>query len=507
MLDHSKGQAALGRRETVRLMFLVGLALAVAGAMLTRSLSEPTQELQQPALVPAGKDDEVARVTIDRARVSAVGDGPAAHQDDAYERGALDYVLSVAGASLADVPEHVTTERLSKVPFAEAAGRPYEVRGTVLEVVAREHRGSGQRLWTLVVQGEDGAQVLVLKQGFASDPAEGRPRSATDDAAPIEKGDQVVVRGIYLQRRSGTIGSVALREPVPVLVLVKMRTGVAQPAAAIADPSRADWDEVEDRFMAETVRWEEPALFQTVQWARERGPQKVREDVLSGKFPWKDWDAASFRTWEKDVHVKSDAQVRPFVDAARGTMGRFTGVVGRVVYEGWEAIPSNPQGVDHLYVYDLVADDFSYGGLPIPLRCFSPFPPDAFPGITGRMMQPIRAYGFFFKNYTYDRKQAPLQVTVPSFVLLHLEPYEPARDRTSVWIIAGSMVVLGALFYFTLIRGERKESKRMEVYRRDLRQRMRKVGQGPMAGAWPPSNAAESGATSPSPPPEEREPR
>jgi hypothetical protein len=506
MLDHLKGQT-MGRRENARLMVLVGLALVVGVSMAgSRSCNRRSDEPESAVVLPPVDPKLGKPVPVDRERVLAVGDTDAAHRDDAYEVGALDYLLDAAVRPLAEAPRPLTTQELASVPFAEAGGRAYQTAGTVVEMFAREHRSAQQRLWTMVVQGPDGAQVLVVHRGLATDPREGAPRSVSDGKPWIQEGDRVAVRGLYLQRRSGTFGDVAVREPAPVLVLSQVRLEV-ETAPPLEDPARADWNEVEDRLMAETLRWEEPALFQVLQWAQARGPAKVREDVLSGKIPWKDWDRETFRTWAQEVEVTSSAQTRPFTDAARGKLWRLRVLVGQIFYEEWDAIPVNRQGVDHLYKWDVVAEDYTDYGRGVNLRCFCPFPPEAFPGVAGRKAEAVTVYGFFLKNHSYESKLRSARqpgtddkLTAPSFIILHAEPVPPPEKSASLWWLAGSMVVLGALFYLTLIRGERREAKRMEVYRRDLRQRMRKVGQGPMAGTFTP-------AQPPSPddlPPEDR---
>jgi hypothetical protein len=300
-------------------------------------------------------------------------------------------------------------------------------------------------------------------------------------------GDEVAVRGVYLQRRIGTVGQTPLSVPTPVLVALAFRKSPTS-TLTIEDPTEADWREVKDRFLSETKNWEEPAVFQMLRWAERQGADRLREDVRSGKLAWKSWDRKAFDAWEKEIRVEDDAAPRPFTEGARGKLWRFTGLVGQFVHEGWETVPPNAFGVDRLYVLDVSADDYSLIGTGIVLRLFCPFPLDAFPGVTGKKLQRVGVYGYFVKNYSYTSKhghhdKAGYQdITVPTFVVVHVEEAEaPKPDNSLVWWLAGSMVVLGFLFWFFLIRGEAKDAAKMEHFRISLRQRARRAAAGASA--------------------------
>ena len=70
--------------------------------------------------------------------------------------------------------------------------------------------------------------------------------------------------------------------------------------------------------------------------------------------------------------------------------------------------------------------------------------------------------------------------TMPLFVVTHVASDEVAfggQDRF-IWLIAIAIVVLAGLFYFVLVRGERKEAARMEAYRKEFRRKQRAKGLG-----------------------------
>jgi hypothetical protein len=441
-------------------------------------------------------------VSVDRARVIAAGDDAAAHQDASYERGALDYVLSLTRQPLAATPEPITPEALAALPFADAAGRHFEVRGRAVELVSQEFHTETQRLWSLLLEGESGARVLVLKHGLAADPGEGRPRSVEQRAPDlVREGDFVGVRGLYLQRRVGTVGEIALPGPTPVLVAGVFRK--LEPARPpITKPQEASWETVEDRFLMDTKRWDEPATFQILQWAGAVGHEKIAEDIASGALPWQAWDRDTFGTWGAEIKVTSAEQPRPFTEGARGKLWRLDAIVGQVAEEGWETVPSNPWGVDHLWVVDLLPEDYTYLGKSLACRSLSPFPPSAFPGLGGARNPRVFAYGFFVKNHTLTTQwkatggEHNADLTSPMFVVVHMEAKPaPGGDSTTLWWVAASMALMGVVFYLTLIRSERKEASKMEAYRIGLRQRMRAKGQGHSAeprGA-PPKDAPPAG--------------
>ena len=65
--------------------------------------------------------------------------------------------------------------------------------------------------------------------------------------------------------------------------------------------------------------------------------------------------------------------------------------------------------------------------------------------------------------------------TLPLFVAVHAEPVQETESQYQklIWGVTGLIMILALLFYFVLIRGERKEAARMEEYRTNLRRRIR----------------------------------
>src|SRR5437764_1443410 len=63
------------------------------------------------------------------------------------------------------------------------------------------------RLWSFALEGADGKRIVVVHPGLGTNPAEDKPADAFHPGTapvPLENGDLVRVRGIYLQRRTGT---------------------------------------------------------------------------------------------------------------------------------------------------------------------------------------------------------------------------------------------------------------------------------------------------------------
>jgi hypothetical protein len=490
MLDELKAkQAAGGRREIARLTALVAGCMVLAGLFVTTSRCKDTRTaVEVEPEVPVAPVEPP--VEVDRARVAAIGDTTAAHSDASYERGALDYLLSIADRPLAGEPEAVSAEALASLPFADAAGRVFEARGKVVDVEEKQFRREQQRLWSLVLEGTDGRRFVALKRGYASDPGEGEPRDVRRDGRtgtfePIRVGESVLVRGIYLQRRTGTIGTTLVPDPIPVLVATAFRHSEA-PLPPVPDLAQIEWSDIEDRFMADTTNWAEPALAQAVQWARTRGHDAIAKDLASGALPWKAWDEETFDTWEKEIGVRDRTTPRPFTDGARGKVWRFPGLLGQFLHEGWETVFPNLYGVDAIWRVDVLSEDYTYYNQSMAVLGISPFGPSAFPEGTTKPNDQVLAYGVFVKNWTYETRRAHKDgtgnapVTVPMFVLLHLEPVtvDPKPYGSFMLVLAGSIVLFGFLFWFVLVRGERKESQRTEEQRAAMRKRMRDLGQG-----------------------------
>ncbi|MHC5010724.1 MAG: hypothetical protein ACYTG6_07190 [Planctomycetota bacterium] len=440
-------------------------------------------------------DDEAAAVLTGRTPVTTldppVSVDPARLPDDddearhaRFHAEGLGYLLSIAERVALDDVRRLTPEALAALPFAEARGGVFEVSGLVDAVESQVYPDDDGRLWSIVLSDAGGAQVVVLRQARASEFREGHPDDALEGSTElIEVGDRLLARGVYLQRRTGTIGSTILRDPMPVLVATPPRRAfrkLADPAAPIADLAEADWDAIADRFLADTKNLDEPALFQVLQWARRRGHEQILADIRSGALPSEHWDQDTFVTrWELEVDATTDDEPRSFTEGARGRLFWTEGLLGNYVINGWEATPriASRWDIGEIYLVDLISDH--YGN--VALRMFTPFPLDSFPGVTTTKAERLRIYGLFLKNHTYETRRPAAEgeevnlVTVPFFIALHIEvdELEESPYRFLIWIISGAILVLAVLFYVVLIRGERKEADRMQAYRRGLRQRIR----------------------------------
>ena len=383
-------------------------------------------------------------------------------------------------------------------------GRLVEVIGRVTDIAREVYRpGRGpvdtERLWTVVIEGQDGARVVGIKHALGSEVAEGPPldrKPPQVKAERIEKDHWVVLRGVYLQDRVGTFGETQLSEPTPVLFAQQWRIVLPpdQSNPLISSLDDALWSEVGDRYMAESRNWEEDAVYEVIQWARAQGHEAIAEKLRNGELPWESWGSDRFNKWRKEVAVDADAE-RPLTEGSRGKIYRISGIVGEVLQFGWERIPRNPWGVDEFQITRILADHYQT----VAFQSILPFPIQSFENVNGDKGEHLYVYGVFVKNWTYDTKHAHKDgsgrrhpITTPMFVVLHAEPFpeEAAAEairRTMYWVAAG-MVLFGLLFYIVLIRGSRGQDQRMEEHRMALRKRARAKGQGKVATTPPPGD-------------------
>jgi hypothetical protein len=405
------------------------------------------------------------------------------------------------------VEARLTAAQMWDLDAAKARGRSLDVQGKVVSV-SRETYGAtpgddSGRLWSVILEGKDGKRVVAVSYSMRSEVAEGPP---ADTRPPymsrelIAPGQYVIARGVYLQRRTGTLGGVRLQPRTPTLFAFHYRIVVAPDLRnpLIGSLDDALWSEVKDRFNRESRKWDEDALFEVIQWARAKGYEACKEAVLHGDIGWKEWGSKRFDAWKKEVRVGED-DPRPVTESSRGKVFRLSGIIGEVLDFGWERIPRNPWGVDEFQSISLLADRYRN----VSLRVFLPYPISTCKGVKGVRKEHVYIYGVFIKNFTYDTKFKEQDgsgrmhpVTVPMFVVLHAEPYpedlaERRMRRAMLWVAAG-MLVFGFLFYFVLIRGGRRQNREMEAHRLALRRRVRARGQAPSLphdDAGPPDGA------------------
>jgi hypothetical protein len=471
----SAQQAGSTARERRRMIFLAVALLATAGTFLgVRSCRTlPGTRLPDARDVARSRPEERR---VDRAKLLALApDGPQTH--GAWQVEALQHVREVALLGLSDAPRPVTTRALAAEPVAEVAGTRFEVEGRLTGLTSTEFRSERERLWACVLEGSDGGQVVVVKLASASDPGQGAPTDAWP-LAPVElqPGDRVLARGLYVQRRVGTVGGIALSEPTPVLLAGQFRRQVDPPADPIGHPSEASYERIDDRWFAGTARLDDPALFELLQHLTVRGHAALREDIRAGRWPSAPWGRDEFDLWSAEVSSARADMPRPFTEGARGRLFRTSGVVGKVLVEDWDALRPNAWGVNSWHVVYLMSD--YYGNSVIP--CLSPFSWDTF-GVDDWRTQSQRVYvhGVFVKNYSFDTAklkpegEGAARATLPLFVIVDVEPYPMGPRQTAsavVWVLGGIVALLGTLF-FLLMRLERRDEQRLREQKRQWAQK------------------------------------
>ena len=503
MLDDLKKdrQAGLGAQERVKLSLYVAMLIMLGASIwMGTQCSARMQALEEsPEEVPPDEAPEKPGPVLDPVEVDTLVRGEGAEPDRWSDAG-ITYLRRIQRrGSFGARAEPVTTAALAaaKAP----AGAEGALRGHYVEVLARvtdvarevyrpgEGPTDSERLWTVVLEGQDGATAIGIKHALKSEVAEGPPvdlKPPQVSADRIEKDHWVLVRGVYLQDRVGTFGETQLGDPTPVLFATQWRIVVPpeQRTPLISSLDEALWSEVGDRFMAESRNWEEDAVYEVLRWARATGRETIRKQLEDGTLPWEAWDAERFQAWRKEVAVDADAE-RPLTEGSRGKVFRISGIVGEVLQFGWERIPRNPWGVDEFQILRVLADHYQT----VAFQSFLPWPINAFEGVSGAKGEHVYVYGVFVKNYTYDTKHAHKDgsgrrhpITTPMFVVLHAEPFpeEAAAEaiRRSMMWVAGGMVLFGLLFYIVLIRGSRGQDERMEEHRMALRRRARAKAQG-----------------------------
>jgi hypothetical protein len=257
-------------------------------------------------------------------------------------------------------------------------------------------------------------------------------------------------------------------------------------------------------------------------WARDRGAKALAEELASGKLPSTFWGSPRFQAWGKQIgddlnHSLPDP--RSLTLSARGQVFETTGILIAQDHEDWEHVPKNLYGVDERWKYWFVSDFYAN----VTFLVDSPFPLADFPGVRAPQSpryQRVKLFGVFAKVYSYEPSKAHLRpdkdpvVTVPYFVLLHLEPDEdtytraPLYENPFFWT-GVSLALFLATFLFVMSRMERRESAAIHAQRIRLRKGIRLSrgvgatggpGDGPGAdGSSPGDGAASSAAPPPAP--------
>ncbi len=496
-------QTGFGAQERLRLSLYVAALLALGGFIVMGATKDDGEKSAKPAAAPVEETKEVDPGPLLDADELKRRVAEARAAPERFAVPAIEYIRKIQRTGrLGPVQTRVTPAAGTSALKQDARGTHLEIEGRVVDVSREEYRprpdaSANERLWSVVIEGADGSYAVAVKHGRGSDFSEGAPVDAKPPlvrAETILPGQHVIVRGVYFQERTGTLGSTVLREPAPVVFATRFRIELPREErlAPISTLDEALWSDVQDRFNRESRNWEEDALFEVVQWARTRGYEAVKQDVLEG-VGWKEWGKQTFETWKKEVAVDLD-DPRPFTEKARGRIYRVSGIIAEVLQYDWDRVPRNQWGVDQFQLLTLISDHYRN----VALRTILPYPITTFEGVEGNREDHLRIYGVFVKNLTYDTQFArpdgsgrPQPITVPMFVVLHAEPFPDDQAgqamRSAMLWVAGAMVLLGLIFYVVLIRGGQKQADRMEKHRWELRRRARAAGSGATAGAPPES--------------------
>ena len=241
MLEDLKKEAAAagpGLQFGRLTLFVAACVILAALVVLAQTCSEAMDSSQEEAEAPTAAPEE--RVTaprrIDPAELMPLVTREVTDPDGGSRRVELlgEYapkaVFHMRTQVVGEPPSFFATRlgpaALEATPFEDALGRVYEVEGEVVEIAEQQWQTATGRLWSVVLQAADGTRVVAIQHGLASDVEGGAPRDAYalgGARRPIRVGQTAMVRGYYLQRRTGAIGRTSLRSPTPVLWSVAWR--------------------------------------------------------------------------------------------------------------------------------------------------------------------------------------------------------------------------------------------------------------------------------------------
>ena len=450
---------------------------------------------------------------------------------DAFDKESLEYVIGeIRKGGLKREPAlRLTPSGVVALDPKVAAGTTVEVAGRLLSLDHEAYvasRADIDQLWAFGLEGEDGKQVVVVHPGSTQSANGGAPVDAYHPGAgspPLKSGDFVRVRGVYLQQRTGTIAATALSGPTPVLVGKEYRrtTGAPPPASLEA----VDWESVHDRSYEETRSTDEDAHFQVLSWAQSLGHDKVLSILQSKEIKVEWWNRDMFLKWSKEMEGDKDQSLpdpRVVTNAARGKVFVTTGALVDFSKEDWDSVPNNVGDVGQRWKVWIISNYYHNAGI----RFDSPFPLTDFPGIfpppdKGDRRQRVRVFGVFYKNYSFTPNVVnmrvipegmPTEVTLPCFILLHLEPDAPIvglpwYQNPFFWTWV-SLAVFGCAFFFVMHKIEKREAGQFRDQNLRIRRRQRELeaarAQGTAGPESPPPEGADpaagpAGSTTPPP--------
>ena len=493
--DLQQQRSGLRTKERTRL-FLSLAVLLVLGCLIwgvrfgaPATAPKPTDEPPGPAHAPEAALHELDPAPF--ASIRAGTTGPAA-----FDAPALDYALKeIAAGRLARAPKLVLEPKdVLALDPTSSAGTLIEVLGTVrgLDKEAYDSRDNPahDRLWSFALEGADGARIAVVVGAMSTNPEGGRPRDRrTGGEAPayLEDGNLVRARGIYLQRRTGAIGGLTFDAPTPVLVGREFRRAVRPPPAP-ETISGADWESLQDRNLESTQRVDDDVQYQLLLWMKSKGHDEILKELRSGAIPVKGWTRDTFTRWSYEFEHDTNLDApdpRTWTNAARGQVFTTTGLLADYLQEDWDTVGSNLYDVGSRSKYWIKSDYYAN----VLMMMDSAFPLSTFPTVpTPRKdIRPrVRVYGIFVRNFSYKlgaqvalyRPDRPGEITVPYFLLLHMEPDTPYRTAPLIenpffwtWV---SLALFGGIFFLVMSRMEKKEVAMITA----IQKRVRKTSRG-----------------------------
>lgn|GEM_PF-3365774 len=420
------GAPNLGARGSARAALLA--ALVVALGVATYAVMRPRPPAPRPR--PVGDVVDVVlppSVLADLGPLRDVAPTPSR----TFDAKAFDHVLrAVVGGTLVTEGDELSPAEIAALPPAELPGRLVETWGTVRELSA-EAFASGvnprwDQLWAFALDADGGGgAVVVVRPGESRALDGGKPAPTRIGASlpPLKNGDRVRVRGVALQRRVGSIGTLALDAPTPVVVGRQFRLVVGGKAAP-ATLDEVPWASIRDRTLGETREFADDAHWALLAWQRRVGWRPPVAAMVSGALPVEPFGRAEFLRWKQDLEADvapapSAPDPRAFTLASRGKVFALTGYLADVRAEDGDRIPENPYDVDRRYTYWLISDNYAHVGILL----HAAFPRTRFPGVDAPApTKPVRvrAFGVFVRSFSYTPKDGG-ELTTPSFHLLHLE--------------------------------------------------------------------------------------
>lgn len=402
------------------------VALVVALAIVTYAVLRPQPPPPKPRPV-ADVVDVVPppAVLSDPGPLAAVPAEPAR----TFHAKALDHVLRiVGGGTLTAEGDELSPAEIAALPPASLPGRLLESWGTVRELSAEafatDVNPRWDQLWAFALDGDGGGTVVVIHPGEsrALDGGKPAPTRTGSSLPPLKNGDRVRVRGVGLQRRVGSVGTLSLDGATPVLVGRQYRLfGAGKPAPATL--AEVPWATLRDRSLGATRDFADDVHWALLAWQRRVGWKPVVSDLVSGALPFAPFGRAEFQRWRRELEADQDQTApdpRTFTLGARSKVFALRGYLADVRAEDWDRIPDNPYDVDRRFTYWLITDHYAHVGILL----HAAFPLARFPGVeapTPAKKVRVRAFAVFVRNFTYAPKEGG-ELTTPAFQLLHLEP-------------------------------------------------------------------------------------